>query len=86
MEGYKLVHNTVRKPGVPEYELFDARKDPLNLTDLSNANPEKVRTLARALEAWRVEALAARGKSAEEETRALAPEELERLRSLGYVQ
>jgi hypothetical protein len=71
---------------VPEYELFDARKDPLNLTDLSNANPEKVRTLARALETWRVEALAARGKSAEEETRALAPEELERLRSLGYVQ
>ena len=86
VDGWKLVHNTMRKPAAPEYELYDVRKDPLNLRDLSAANVEKVRELSQALQKWRSEALAARKKSTAKEAQAPSAEELERLRSLGYVQ
>jgi hypothetical protein len=75
-----------KRPAAPEYELYDVRKDPLNLRDLSAANVEKVRELSQALRKWRSEALAARKKSTAEEAQAPSAEELERLRSLGYVQ
>ena len=86
VDGWKLVHNTRRSPGAQEYELYEARKDPLNLTELAAAHPERVRSLARLLEEWHEKALAARSKADEEDTRGLTPEELERLRSLGYIQ
>ncbi len=84
--GWKLIHNTRRPPGVPEYELYDVTRDPLNQTDLAPAHPERIRDLAARLEEWRKKALSDREESGKNDTENLSPEELERLRSLGYIQ
>jgi arylsulfatase A-like enzyme len=84
--GWKLIHNIKRPAGAAEFELFDHRRDPLDATEVSSAHPEIVQRLARDLEAWRRAAEAGRLKPDAESTRALSKEELERLRSLGYVQ
>ena len=84
--GFKLVHNTKRHPGQPEFELFDRRKDLLDRTNVASANPEIVEWLARELKTWRRAAEAGRLKSDAEGAQALTKEELERLRSLGYIQ
>lgn len=83
---WKLIHNTVRPPGRPEFELFDRTKDLLDRTDIAAAYPDRVARLARELEAWKKSAEAARLKPDSERTQSLRPEELERLRALGYVQ
>ncbi len=84
-EGWKLIHN-VRKPDdFPEYELFDHHNDPLNLEDLAPENPEVVERLSQQLEQWHEQALAARLPSDDELKGGLSAQELERLRSLGYI-
>jgi len=84
-EGWKLIHN-VRKPDdFPEYELFDHHNDPLNLKDLAPENPEVVERLSQQLEQWHEQALAARLPSDDEFKGGLSAQELERLRSLGYI-
>ena len=86
-EGWKLIRNGTRPEGWPEFELYDHRQDPLNLEDLAEANPQVVERLAAQLESWHKAALEARidpETSTEEE--GLSVEELQRLRSLGYVQ
>ena len=84
-EGWKLIHN-VRKPDdFPEYELFDHHNDPLNLKDLAPENPEVVERLSQQLEQWHEQALAARLPSDDEFKGGLRAQELERLRSLGYI-
>jgi len=86
LDGYKLVHNTRRPDGRPEFELYDARGDALNLEDVAASHPDVVERLAQELAAWR-EAVAAGGLASDAEaTQELSPAELERLRSLGYVQ
>lgn len=84
-EGWKLVHRRVRPPGRPEFELFDARRDPLDQTDVGADHPDVVQRLAKVLDGWRAMALAARLKPDSETTKGLTADQLQRLRSLGYV-
>lgn len=52
----------------------------------ASQRPEMVEELASKLEAWRRWAMAAKLPSDEEATEGMSVEELDRLRSLGYVQ
>jgi hypothetical protein len=67
-------------------ESSDFRKDPLDAHDLADRHPEVVQRLAKALEAWRRSAQAARLKPDSATAGTMSAEELERLRALGYVQ
>jgi arylsulfatase A-like enzyme len=84
--GYKLVHHTVRPSGGPEFELFDHRTDPLDAKDVAAAHPDIVERLKRELAAWKQLAEQARLKPDSEAAKDLSTEEMERLRSLGYLQ
>ena len=57
----------------------------LNLKDVAQENPEVVERLSQQLEQWHEQALAARLPSDDEATSSMSVEELERLRSLGYI-
>ena len=83
--GWKLVHNTVRPGGGPEFELFDFANDPLNLSDVADKHPDKVQRLGKLLDGWRQMARNARLKPDAEATKGLSQQQLERLRSLGYI-
>ncbi|GAB4123864.1 MAG: hypothetical protein Kow001_21130 [Acidobacteriota bacterium] len=85
LDGWKLIHNYKRGEGEREYELYRHREDPLNLNDVASQHPDVVSRLAAELEKWREVALAAQLPEADS-TEGLSREELERLRSLGYVQ
>ena len=82
---WKLIHNTTRTLDLPEFELFDYVKDPLNKQNLAADHPEVVARLSKAIAGWRQMALAARLKPDAEATKGLSAAELQRLRSLGYV-
>jgi arylsulfatase A-like enzyme len=82
---WTLIHNTVRKDGTPEFELYDFIKDPLNKTDLASQHADVVARLSKQLEGWQQMTKAARLKPDSETTKSLSPEQLQRLRSLGYV-
>jgi arylsulfatase A-like enzyme len=84
--GWKLIHNTKRPANQPEFELFEHRKDPLDVHDLALEHPDLVRRLANDLKAWRQQAEAARLKPDSEGAASMSKEDLERLRALGYVQ
>jgi arylsulfatase A-like enzyme len=83
---WKLIHNTKRPASVPEFELYDHARDPLDATDLAAKFPDVVQRLARDLAAWRQAAQRGRVKPDSEAAGSLSKEELERLRSLGYIQ
>jgi len=83
--GWKLIHNTKRPAGRPEYELFEHRGDPRDQKDVAAAHPDIVGRLSRELLAWRRKAEAARLKP-DAAGEAMSSEELERLRALGYIQ
>jgi arylsulfatase A-like enzyme len=82
---WKLIRNGIRPAGRPEFELYDHRKDPVNLHDVAAEHPDVVKRLAAQLDAWHQKALAARVKP-DAGTTDLSPEERDRLRALGYVQ
>jgi arylsulfatase A-like enzyme len=82
---WKLIHNTTRPPDLPEFELFDYAKDPLNKHNVAADHADVVARLSKAITGWRQMALAARLKPDAETTKGLSAEELQRLRSLGYV-
>jgi arylsulfatase A-like enzyme len=82
---WKLIHNSTAEPGLEEFELFDYFKDPLDTRNVAAEHPEVVARLSKALNGWKQMATAARLKPDSETTKALSPEELQRLRSLGYV-
>jgi len=84
-DGWKLVHNTARPRGGREHELYDTRTDPFDQHDVAAQHPEIVARLSQRLTAWREKSVKAR-KPAEAATANLSPEEVERLRSLGYLQ
>ncbi len=86
LDGWKLIHNPKRASGKPEYELYEERKDPLDQINLATQHPEIVNRLAKELAAWRIKASAERLKPDAESSIGLSQEELERLRSLGYIQ
>ena len=83
---WKLIHNTKRPPGQPEFELYDHAKDRLDRDDVAAAHPEVVQDLAKKLESWRKMTAGAKLKPDAETAKTLSKEELERLRSLGYIQ
>jgi arylsulfatase A-like enzyme len=83
--GFKLIHHRTRKEGTPEYELFDAVKDPLDRTDLASQHPDEVKRLAEVLDSWYKMANAARLTPDAETMDGLSQQQLERLRSLGYI-
>jgi arylsulfatase A-like enzyme len=83
--GWKLIHNIERRTaGEAEYELFDHRADPLNLTNLAARHPDQVSRLRAEIERWQKEALAARAEDAGKAE--MSEEERARLRALGYIQ
>ena len=82
---WKLVHNRTRKPSAPEFELYDVRKDPGEQANVASEHPEVVARLAKALDGWHKMALAARLEPDSQATQGMSAEQLERLRSLGYV-
>ena len=86
LDGWKLIHNRQRPGKEPEYELYDHRNDPLDTTDLAAEKPEIVQRLAHELDAWYEKVKAARLQPDSAATEGLSREELERLRSLGYIQ
>jgi arylsulfatase A-like enzyme len=83
---WKLIHNAVRGEGRPEFELFDAEADPLDQHDVAALNPDVVARLTRSLDAWQRGARAARLRPDGETAKDMSAEQLEHLRSLGYVQ
>jgi arylsulfatase A-like enzyme len=85
-DGWKLIRNRERPEGRPEIELFDHRKDPLCLVNVAEQHPEKVAELSELLEGWRLWVKDRRLPTDAELTQGVSGEELERLRSLGYVQ
>lgn len=82
---WKLIHNTRRQPGVPEFELFDRRSDPGDRINLADERPELVERLATHLADWRRQALEERLDPESPTDEALSSEQLEQLRSLGYL-
>jgi arylsulfatase A-like enzyme len=82
---WKLIHHVVRPPEIPEYELFRFLEDPLDAKNVAAEHPEVVKRLAGLLEEWKRGARAARLKSDAEATKGMSAEQLEQLRSLGYV-
>jgi arylsulfatase A-like enzyme len=86
MDGdWKLIHNVVRPPDKPEYELFDFYKDPLDQKNVAAEHPDVVERLAKSLDAWHQMAKAAKLKPDSELTKGMTKEQLDQLRSLGYV-
>ena len=82
---WKLIQNTTRPPDLPEFELFDYYKDPLNKENVAAEHPDVVARLSKLIAGWREMATAARVKPDAETTKTMSAEELQRLRSLGYV-
>lgn len=82
---WKLIQNTVRPSGLPEFELFDYYKDPLNKQNVAADHPDVVARLSKLIAGWRQMATSARLKPDAETTKTMSAEELLRLRSLGYV-
>ena len=80
-----LIHNTVRVDDSPEFELYHMQQDPLNQTDLAAQHQDVVERLGREIDRWRRVAETNRLPEDGEASEGLSPEELERLRSLGYI-
>ena len=84
-DNWLLIHNTARPEGAPEFELYDVDEDPLNSVNVADQQSEVVDRLGRVIERWRRVAESARLREDSEAAEGLSQEELERLRSLGYV-
>jgi arylsulfatase A-like enzyme len=82
-EGWKLIHNTLTKTK-PEFELFDHAADPLDKNDVAATNPEMIEKLKTELSYWRREVTDA--ALPEDSSEGMSSEELQKLRSLGYIQ
>ena len=82
---WRLIHNTARAEGAPEFELFETARDPLNLANVVDQHPDVVERLGREIERWRRIVEAARLPEDSDSTDGLSQVELERLRSLGYI-
>ena len=83
-DGWKLIHNVERPAGVPEFELYDHARDPLDERDLAAERPQEVARLRALLEEWR--AMTEQEKLPEgDAVEGATGEEMDRLRSLGYL-
>jgi hypothetical protein len=70
---------------MPEFELFEHTRDPLGLKNVAGEHPEMVKALRDRLDTWHRETRA-RQLPKTSSTKGMSKEELERLRSLGYIQ
>jgi arylsulfatase A-like enzyme len=85
LDGWRLIHNRQRAEGMAEFELYDHVRDPLGTKDLSSEHPDKVRALSAKLSDWYAKTSASQLPKTDT-TKGIAKEELDRLRSLGYIQ
>ena len=85
MDGWKLVHNTQRLGGQPEFELYNHGEDPLDQANVAAENADRVERLSTELAGWRERALSGRLSSGAASASGASPEELERLQGLGYL-
>lgn len=85
-EGWKLIHNVAGRDERPEFELFRLPEDQHNRRNVAAEHPAEVERLAKLIADWRKKVDAERLPTNEEAAVALSDEELERLRSLGYIQ
>jgi arylsulfatase A-like enzyme len=69
----------------PEFELYNHRDDPLCLKNVADQHPDIVDRLAKELERWKQRAEAAKLSPDKELEGTLSADELQRLRSLGYI-
>ena len=84
-DGWKLVRNVDPPEGTAEFELYNHAEDPINLDDLATDHPERVEQLKQQL-TDRLRYLEARALPSDEDAvEGMSPEELQRLRSLGYL-
>lgn len=84
-DGWKLVHHIAPGEGSPDKELFNHQSDPLNLNDVAAANPEIVERLTTLLETWRKFTESHRLPADSEAAENLSQQEMEQLKSLGYL-
>ncbi len=85
LNGWKLVQNVAPPEGMTEFELYNHSDDPLNHRDVAQEHPDIVEQLKAEL-AGRLRYAEARQLPTDEDaTEGLSPEELRRLRSLGYI-
>ena len=85
-DGWKLIHNVKRTEEMPEFELYEVKVDPLDRHDVAGEHADIVARLAGHLSAWRSLVEAGRLPPDSASTQSMSAEELERLRSLGYIQ
>ncbi len=83
-EDWKLIWNLQPPAGKPTYELYRHREDRLDQNNVADAHPDVVERLASDLERWQGWAVSQKLDTAAVES-AMSSEELERLRSLGYI-
>jgi arylsulfatase A-like enzyme len=86
LDGWKLIHNTKRPAGSPEYELYEVKSDSREQKNLAAEKPDIVRRLATEISRWRKLTASQKLKSDVDAKKGMSQEELERLRSLGYIQ
>ena len=85
LDGWKLLHHVEGAEDRPEFELFNHRQDPLDLNDVAAQHPQIVENLKAELKTWRE--MVERAKLPEGDSVEGPPsEEIERLRTLGYIQ
>ena len=82
-DGWKLIQNTERPADHPEFELYDFERDALDQHDVAAEHPQVVERLAGMISEWQEASLAV--KLMADEDAEISPEELEKLRALGYV-
>lgn len=83
LDGWKLVKNLNVPEGRSELELYSHVDDPLNLEDVAADHPDVVERLANEIDRWQARAVAQQVEEAS--TDDIPPEELARLRALGYI-
>ena len=83
-EGWKLIQN-VQTMTKPEFELFHHAADPLDKKDLAAESADRVESLKTELAWWRRMVDDAK-LSDEAATEGMSSEEIQKLRSLGYIQ
>ncbi len=85
VDQWKLVHNSPRDEGMPEFELYDWMRDPFDQKNLAAANPDTVKRMSAQLNEWKGVALAAKLKNDSELEKSLSSQDIQRLRALGYL-
>jgi arylsulfatase A-like enzyme len=83
--GWKLVHNVKSPDNRAEYELYHHEEDPLDLKNVLDQHADVAEGLKAKLSGWH-EVVEKDKLPAGESTEGIDEKELERLRSLGYVQ